>query len=119
MVVVRVDYGVGTIVPSHIVPYNTEASHSVDIEVVEREVLECECIVIGVARRTFVAQSQRQRGSRQPVAGKYSVVAVSTRQRNIGIFNLLEFQFGVHVALGSLLAKVFGNDVVQFLPVYA
>ena len=119
MVVVRVDYGVGTIIPPHIVPYDSEASHSVDIEVVEGEVLERECRVVGVARRSLVAQGQRQRGCRQPVVGEHPVIAVASRKRDVGIFNFLEFQFGVHVALGSLLAKVIGNDVVQLLPIYA
>ena len=30
---------IGSIVPTHIVPYNTKASHTVDIEVLKREIL--------------------------------------------------------------------------------
>ena len=105
-------------IPSAVVPYKSETSDAVKIDVVELEVAERETAVCDIARTPLIRQCHGERTRQQPVMGKHPVVGISSADRNIRVFHLAEHQRTVDRRVVKPAAHPVGNDPAQFLPVY-
>ena len=87
-VVVSMEDGTHSSIVFHVVPHQAEATDTVNVEVVEREVAEGKTLVFRLTYRTLVAYSDRQRGSKEPIFGKHPIICPSCRDGNIGVIHL-------------------------------
>ena len=113
------EYGAHAVIPLHVVPYQSESAHSVEIEVVEREVAKVKNLVVLLATCALVANGSRERDGSQPVMSEHPVVSVTARQGNVGIVDFLRVGSFAHISACHVLAQLVRDDGIELVPVYA
>ena len=90
MVVISVQDGTCTSIPTHVVVYNAKTTDTVNVEVLELK--DVTHIVVVLTFCFLITDSCRKRGSEQPVICKDIIVCVTTTKRKVGIVYLIEIE---------------------------
>ena len=109
--------GTCTIIPAHVVPHKSEASNTIKINILEIEIAKESAAISNIGFGSLVAQSQRERGIKEPVASKHPVVSIAARNGIIEEFCLIEHEGRINLCGSYFGAQFVFGKTLEFVPI--